>query len=265
MENPHFKDIFNHLNLQVLAGSLFVGDNSWRHDRIVSPFNRLYWMMDGEGTVEYGRGQITLSAGHAYLIPAGLSCNYRCRDRLVKFYLHANVRLFGHEDVFEGLGRCLETEWPVERSQIMARLAQDGDPASLLYLKAMVMETLATFLSQAGTRPDGLDATRSRYGRVLRLIAENPAEVTPAILADQMNLPQAALERAFRRDMGITLRQYIRNNLLENVKIRLQTSDVPVRTIAAEAGFGDEFYFSRFFRQQTGEAPSGYRKRNRMM
>jgi len=265
MENTHFKDIFNHLNLKVLEGSLFSGDGSWHHDRIVSPFNRLYWILDGEGSIAYGQERMMLRAGHVYLVPAGLTCDYRCQNQLVKFYLHANVRLYGHEDLFEGLARCLEMEWPVERIRSMARMAQEATPSSLLLLKALVMEAVAAFLVQAGPRQNGLDAARSRYGRLLRLIAENPAGVTAASLAERMNLPKGALERAFRRDMGITLRQHIRNNLLENVKIRLQTSDAPIRAIAVEAGFGDEFYFSRFFRLQTGTSPSDYRKNNKMI
>jgi len=33
-----------------------------------------------------------------------------------------------------------------------------------------------------------------------------------------------------------------------------------IKEIAAELGFGSEFYFSRFFRRHTGMAPRDYRQ-----
>lgn len=262
---PYKKDILNQLNLNVLDMTPFVGDVSWQHNRIVSPFNRFYWVMEGEGVVRHAGGEVRLQPGHAYLIPAGLKCDYRCPRRLEKFYAHANVRLLGHEDLFHGAMAVLENPFPLERMKQMVSLWHTGTPASLLQLKAMLLEAAALFLEQVGTVPVEETERRNRYAPLLREVAGNPALATPESLAALIGLSLPVLLRAFRRDMGVTLRQYIRDSLLEQVKIRLQTSDTSVRNISLEAGFEDEFYFSRMFRRHVGVSPSEYRMQNRMI
>ena len=264
VEKATLDALLNEAALHVLDAAAFVGDRRWHHDRIVSPFNRLYWIRAGEGTVHAGNQVTHLLPGHAYLIPAGLTCDYRCPERIEKFYVHGNVRLYGHEDLFAGCGRCLEMTWPPDRTEEMMRLAHGSDPAGLFRLKACMLETVAAFLEMAGDQIGQQEGARQRYGALLRAITENPSGVSAKTLADRFHLPLPALEHAFRRDMGVTLRQYIRASLVEQVKIRLQTSDVPIKAIAAEAGFEDEFYFSRLFRKQVGVSPAAYRQGNRM-
>ena len=285
---PDYKEVLNGIHLHILEAGLFCGDLSWRFDRIVSPFNRLYWMLEGEGLVRFDvsnapakcaqqsvseenikfhRGAqewFTMRAGHVYLIPAGLTCDYLCPVHFVKFYMHANIRMYGHEDLFKDLDGCLEQPWPVQQTEEMVQLASMGTEASLLRLKALVLETMSMFLAMAGNQAGPQNAARTRYGTLLRAIMENPAHVTPKSLAEMHRVPLASLNRTFRQEMGMTLRQYIRSSLMEQVKIRLQSTDVPIRTIACESGFEDEFYFSRLFHHHVGVSPSSYRKRNRM-
>jgi two-component system response regulator YesN len=41
--------------------------------------------------------------------------------------------------------------------------------------------------------------------------------------------------------------------------MRLQADDAPLKEIAAELGFCDEFHFSKLFKRRTGLSPSAYR------
>lgn len=264
MNNRLFEASFNRLNLHILESGLFQGDRGWNHNSIVSPFNRLYWMLAGEGMLTFGGRHMRLRPHHAYLVPTGLTCSYSCPEKLTKFYLHANVRLSGHEDLFSRLGSCLELPWPRERILEMTHLAESTSLADTMRCKSLVLDTTAAFLQAAGIHWDDDFQVQTRYERIFQIVAMNPAEATPLQLANSLQCHPHQLQREFRRDMGLTLQQYIRNSLLESVKIRLQTTGDPIRIIASDFGFPDEFYFSRLFRHRVGVSPRAYRQNNRM-
>ena len=177
MINRLFDASFNRLNLHILESGLYRGDRGWIHKDIVSPFNRIYWMMEGQGILEFGGQSLTLLPNRAYLIPTGLTCSYRCPDSLTKFYLHANVRLSGHEDLFSRLSACLELPWPRERIAEMARLAASTSLADTMLCKSMILETTAAFLFLAGIHEEENFQVQSRYEGLFQLVAVNPAQI----------------------------------------------------------------------------------------
>ncbi|MCP1103010.1 AraC-like DNA-binding protein [Aequitasia blattaphilus] len=68
------------------------------------------------------------------------------------------------------------------------------------------------------------------------------------------------LNRIFKKRTGNTIFSYLNNIRLEQAKQYLSTSRIPLKEIAARCGFSDEYYFSRFFKQQIGTPPSLYRR-----
>jgi AraC-like DNA-binding protein len=79
-----------------------------------------------------------------------------------------------------------------------------------------------------------------------------------------MNMTVSNLSKNFKRDTGMTLKEYFDSQLLRNAKQKLLLSDASVKEIAYSLGFNDEFYFSRFFKKHEGIAPREYRGNNRM-
>jgi AraC-like DNA-binding protein len=72
-------------------------------------------------------------------------------------------------------------------------------------------------------------------------------------------LTRDKLSKAFRRDLGTSLKHYLAVRLTRKAS-RLLTIGMNVRETATELRFGSEFYFSRFFCKQTGRSPSAFRK-----
>lgn len=67
--------------------------------------------------------------------------------------------------------------------------------------------------------------------------------------------------RSFRRSVGATPYNYLLGLRLRRAALRLGTSDVPVATVAFDAGFGDLSTFNRHFRALFGKSPRAYRAR----
>ncbi|HTS45411.1 MAG TPA: AraC family transcriptional regulator [Puia sp.] len=67
----------------------------------------------------------------------------------------------------------------------------------------------------------------------------------------------------FKKQAGITLKDYILSYKFELAKTRLLYSDLPVASIASELDFTDESHLNKLFKSKLGVTANAYRKRNK--
>lgn len=82
--------------------------------------------------------------------------------------------------------------------------------------------------------------------------------LTVAQLAQQASLPQWQYRSMFKELTGKKPNEYLTELRILHAKHSLAEGIRPLRDIAAEAGFSDEYYFSRRFKQVTGTTPRQY-------
>ncbi len=82
-------------------------------------------------------------------------------------------------------------------------------------------------------------------------------------IANQMNVNRSYLTDLFKRDTGMSIRQYLTEYRLKRALIYLQENDRNIKNVAAECGFDDPLYFSRAFHKRFGMSPQQWRKQNR--
>ena len=68
------------------------------------------------------------------------------------------------------------------------------------------------------------------------------------------------LSRNFSRDFGIPLKRYLIEILVAQGEKLLRDPELRLRDIARRLRFNDEYYFSNFFKRETGTSPSEYRR-----
>jgi AraC-like DNA-binding protein len=66
--------------------------------------------------------------------------------------------------------------------------------------------------------------------------------------------------RRFRKATGATPLDWLRRERISEAKRRLSQSKDPIRAIAEQLGYGDQFYFSRDFKKLVGLSPRHYRR-----
>ena len=79
-------------------------------------------------------------------------------------------------------------------------------------------------------------------------------------IANAVHLSSAYLNLSFKKEKGITLKQYIISYRLECAKKLLMDRNRKVKDIAAECGFFDNGYFAKVFRKEIGVTPLEYRE-----
>lgn len=106
------------------------------------------------------------------------------------------------------------------------------------------------------TRPE------KRLAAFLELVEENYTRVSlPSDYASRIGISKAQLTRDCRALDGRTPQQIIHDRLLKEAHRKLAYTRWPIARISDGLGFSDVGYFSRFYKQKTGETPSRYRAR----
>jgi two-component system response regulator YesN len=77
--------------------------------------------------------------------------------------------------------------------------------------------------------------------------------------AEELNISNAYLSTIFRKETGMTIKDYLIKTRLSNAKILLKTTQMQIQDIANECGFPNEHYFSTLFKQKILCSPIEYR------
>lgn len=78
-------------------------------------------------------------------------------------------------------------------------------------------------------------------------------------VADELSVHRSHLARLFRRHLGLTLGEYLRDRRLEWSFQRLKHGNHKIANIAVEAGFADHAHFCRLFKARYGLTPGEHR------
>ena len=76
-----------------------------------------------------------------------------------------------------------------------------------------------------------------------------------------MHLIHQTYRKKFKRLCSMTPSAFRTRYLIELACQRLRNSDVPLKQIAEELGYGNEYYFMRRFKQIAGVTPGNYRRK----
>lgn len=136
------------------------------------------------------------------------------------------------------------------------------DEALLALLKILLIKAARIKLDQLSTKPV-IDTLRVapvivKLGELIELHYRSLHR--PNEYAKLLSMTPKALGKIVKEVYGKTLTELIRERLFKHAKWQLLHTLRPVKEIAAEVGFTDEFYFSRVFKVVTGLSPSLFRE-----
>jgi AraC-like DNA-binding protein len=120
----------------------------------------------------------------------------------------------------------------------------------------------------ASITPDAIAADQKLIDALMRLMADERVyrhdNVSIGTLATKLKIPEYRLRRLINQKLGYrNFNAFLNNHRIEEAKAALADPDqaeVPVITIAMDAGFQSLGPFNRAFKAMTGVTPSEYRK-----
>lgn len=140
--------------------------------------------------------------------------------------------------------------------------AQLEKPYHTAVIQGMFLQLLAQALRifhENDSTPNIQHGISEPIRATLEHISHNPVTSVDE-LADKTHMSRSHLARLFRKEVGVSVGEYVRTIRLDQAKYLLKESDSPISTIAEELGFASIHSFSSFFKRYAGKSPSEYRK-----
>lgn len=102
--------------------------------------------------------------------------------------------------------------------------------------------------------------------KILSYVEANlESSLTLEAIAKEFHYSKFYMERAFKKDTGVSLYRYIRGRRLNEAARKLAESARPVIEIALESGYLSQQAFAQAFRAEYGCTPREYRENGRFM
>jgi AraC-like DNA-binding protein len=141
-------------------------------------------------------------------------------------------------------------------------LAEAGGAGLAQRLSERFFALIGQVLARGRTEPAAENQTRRLVEEVVALMEANLAEpgfrIEPH--AERFAMSYSALRQRFATAAGAPPAAYLAKMRMGRAQARLLSGDEPVKTIAAELGFPDQYHFSRRFKQIVGLSPEGFRR-----
>jgi len=282
-------ELLGPLEMSVLAIQRTQVRQWWNFRSVISPFARLWLILDGRATVRHHGQTFTLKPGQLHLVPPFSSHDCHCAGHLDHYHLHFTARLPTGIELFSMLDHafqvpapkafqshfrrleslfpelrlpCFDPSQPAYREYpVEAEKRAHEFPAVHQFEARGILTLLLTPFLQTARPHEGAHARVSRqFLAVQEFIQAHLRErIVLADLAGAARLHPTYFSDRFHALVGIRPLGYLMLRRLERAQYLLLASRLSVKQIAVEVGIPDAAYFARAFQRGCRISPSRYR------
>ena len=213
-------------------------------------FAQLILYLAGEGVQTVNARARRARAGDLFVIPAGVPHGFSTAGHSRPLCLVLDYELEGHGRV-RTAHRRLDPGTLNELHALLARVPRKGRLTLGDY--STILAVVARLLGHAPAMP----APAPSLFEKLRDHVRAPGPLGK--IARDLGYHPDHLTRKLKRESGLGLRTLRDRNRLEAAQAALRSAD-SITAAATQCGFDDPNYFARWFRRQTGQTPSAWRR-----
>jgi AraC-like DNA-binding protein len=225
----------------------------------------MYFILKGEGRIEVNGTVYYPRPGQLVVMPCHIRQSYASisDQPYLKYWCHFTARA-GSRDLFElfQFPVCIDVANPQEIEdsfRSMIRHMDNPSPASVLLIRASMLQLIAAFTDQGMTYTKTASRSTHKMSQVLHYIeAHLDEKMAVEELAGLVHYHPNYFIRAFREVLGCSPIQYINRLRLDKAR-QLLASDLPIGSIARRVGI-EQHNFSSMFKSYTGFSPRDFRR-----
>ena len=228
MENFEFKsfnNIVNNINLTILEHGYLHTGMEWKFLNLKSPFNRMYFVIDGSGRISNEDNDLELTGGNVYLIPLEKTYDYVCDSTLHMFYIHFRVELIPGHDLFEDYYECADYPMDVTDVESLVQAAERTQVGDLIKCKGMFFSCIGRFIEPISSQLDEQMHLMGDYNKVYEYVKNNCyADLRIKDIASRFGMNVSTFSKGFKIS---TIESYNDNgDLIDHVQALWDLLDV---------------------------------------
>lgn len=270
MEMGWIRTYFEQLQIEVLSTGHTRVHNEWRNDNVAPLFSVIYFIQEGEGSIQIKGEVFNPKPGQLYILPAGVVHSYSTSSHnpFLKYWCHFNAKV-GEMHLFHliDIPFCLKVNDLEYVADLFAQLDTANHSQELtapLLAKTMLLEILRYIVSHS-SESIKLSSSRQidKLNDIVKYIETHLSEdLSLEQLAKVANYSPNYFIQFFKSMLNIPPIQYVNKVRIEKAKRLLLTTDHTLSQIAAEIGM-ETNYFSKLFKQYTNLPPGHFRNMGR--
>ncbi|ASS65412.1 AraC family transcriptional regulator [Paenibacillus sp. RUD330] len=267
-EESTLLELLGNLQIRVQVAHRTQCTADWRDLDYVPEFNRLYFIMDGEGWLKVDGRECFPKPGQLCLMPAFVKQSYSAvpdKPPFSKYWCHFNAGV-GPFDLFQWIDAplCIDAPDPQRMQRLFAELAElNARPSlvSLLREKAVMLEILSSFLESIPVQVLTHRSEEMQRIRIIQDYVESHLQDSLSIndLAASLHLHPNYFISYFKKHFGMPPAKYISRKRMDMARKLLASTSLSVKDVAERTGYPDTHYFAKCFRKETGLSPTEYR------
>lgn len=268
-------------------------NHNWNFNNVISPYYRLYYIDEGNGSISDSSGRLTLEPGYLYLIPSFTICNLNCDTYLSQYFIQFfeespdGISLFNnnrslmklaateidvilikkllHSNPGRGINRSNNPK--VYEKEAYYKEYQSLNNEIKTHLKfenqGILLQLISGFLSSTTFQFNHAQTTPSKILDTMSYVQLHLGKnLTVTQLAKRVNQSQDYFSKQFLIHTGQRPLNYIHEKKIERAQYLIATTNKTFLEIAIDTGFSNLPHFSKTFKQIVSLTPGEYRHQN---
>lgn len=252
------------ISVSYTFGSHSILNKGWKWENVVAPDNKLYFIEEGELVVEINGNVTVAKPGTIVLIPAYVkhSCYLTELGYAKKYWLHFSLKR-GSTAFFTDypVPVCVKATRPDYTASLFDSVITSSrllDPVKSLKTSKYLIDIVVEFFGHI--EPIVESTSDSQIDKAIEFLDLNFSNnFTLNELADKFCYTPNHFIKKFKEKTGYTPIKYLIAKKINEAKLLLEHSQLPVNEIMEKVGFTDPAYFSKTFKKTIGSSPRTYR------
>lgn len=258
MDNLHRLFQTTHFNI-VTAAYLNVGAE-WK--QMVTDFRnvRIYYVREGNATIDLVNGPLELRKEHIYFIPAFSVLSGHCSDNFGHYFIHLIPDLFtDHFFKIFDFDREFPLPLPIADYLFLQIATNYTKPSMASQIAAdSALRIIFSYFFRNFDNVSKLDIVR--FAEVFNYIDRHISDkIYLEDLSKLMYMNKVYFSNMFKKTFGLSPQQYILQKRLDKSRSMLLDPQMSIADIAEQLHFFDSASFTNFFKKQTGMTPKEFR------
>ena len=240
-------------------------------NKAAKPTNIFFTVFDDGGDQEsFIHSSVTdkkmiMRSGCCYFIPFNHLTTWKLSSEIKFVSIHFNLEHFYGIDLFQNYPECVKWDAGSLVEEMQQLLLEHDNMCNIFRLNEIIYSVCRRMAEKHDLAQSINQSTLARYTPVLRYVdIYGNAETRVEDLADIIQLRSNVFSRNFTRDLGVTPKIFLVNTLVRKASDLLRRPNSSVREVAEELKFSSEYYFSSFFKKNTGLPPKIFQRQNRL-